>query len=96
MEFSSIGFFTKTHGVKGHLILREEADFEVEGLTAFFIEADGIDGNLIVEIINNFSSTFESFAFIVCLAREMRYVNIERRYSFLYHSVIPSFSGNSE
>lgn len=53
MEFSSIGFFTKTHGVKGHLILREEADFEVEGLTAFFIEADGSKAPYFIEEMND-------------------------------------------
>jgi 16S rRNA processing protein RimM len=41
MEFSSIGYFTKTHGVKGQLILRDEEDFETQGLTAFFLDADG-------------------------------------------------------
>lgn len=41
MEFSSIGYFTKTHGVKGQLILRDEEDFETEGLNAFFLDANG-------------------------------------------------------
>lgn len=39
MEFSAIGYFTKTHGVKGHLILRDESDFETEGLSAFFMDS---------------------------------------------------------
>ncbi len=38
MHVSAIGYFSKTHGVKGHLVLRAEADFETEGLTAVFCE----------------------------------------------------------
>ena len=39
MELSAIGYFSKTHGVKGHLILREEKDFHLENLKAVFIES---------------------------------------------------------
>lgn len=39
MELDAIGYFTKTHGVKGHLILRNEKDFELEGLQAVFLDS---------------------------------------------------------
>jgi len=52
MEFSSIGYFTKTHGVKGQLILRDEEDFETEGLTAFFIDAGGGKAPYFIEELN--------------------------------------------
>lgn len=39
MEFAAIGSFSKTHGIKGHLVLFEEEDFEVEGLQAFFCDS---------------------------------------------------------
>jgi len=39
MELSVIGYFTKTHGVKGHLVLKDEANFVLEGLNAIFLES---------------------------------------------------------
>lgn len=39
MDLSPIGYFSKTHGVKGHLILKEEASFITEGLKALFMES---------------------------------------------------------
>ncbi|MES2680627.1 MAG: ribosome maturation factor RimM [Bacteroidota bacterium] len=41
MELSPIGYFSKTHGVKGQLILRTESDFEIEDLKVLFVEAAG-------------------------------------------------------
>ncbi|MDI1355093.1 MAG: hypothetical protein PSX36_09250 [bacterium] len=39
MDLLPIGYFSKTHGVKGHLILKDEASFSTEGLNALFIES---------------------------------------------------------
>jgi len=41
MELSPIGYFSKTHGVKGQLILRTESDFDLETLKVLFVEAAG-------------------------------------------------------
>lgn len=38
MDLSPIGYFSKTHGVKGQLILKTEKDFDVDALKALFIE----------------------------------------------------------
>jgi 16S rRNA processing protein RimM len=39
MELASIGYFSKTHGVKGHLILRLEKDLDLDALKALFLES---------------------------------------------------------
>lgn len=39
MELTQIGYFSKTHGVKGQLILKVERDFFVEELKALFVES---------------------------------------------------------
>lgn len=41
MELVPIGYFSKTHGVKGQLILKTEKDFLLEGLKAVFVEIAG-------------------------------------------------------
>ncbi|MBL7921049.1 MAG: 16S rRNA processing protein RimM [Bacteroidia bacterium] len=38
MELESIGYFSKTHGVKGHLIIKADKDFFIEDVKAVFIE----------------------------------------------------------
>ena len=41
MDLIEIGYFSKTHGIKGHLIFKNEADFYKEELTALFVEING-------------------------------------------------------
>ena len=41
MNLSEIGYFSRTHGIKGHLILKPEIDFDLENLTALFIDMAG-------------------------------------------------------
>jgi len=41
MELKEIGYFSKTHGIKGHLILKSEAEFYFEEVNAFFIDSAG-------------------------------------------------------
>lgn len=41
MDLVEIGYFVKTHGVKGHLILKSEADFYIDEVNACFIEQGG-------------------------------------------------------
>ena len=41
MELTEIGYFSKTHGIKGHLILKSERDFYFEEVKAVFIERGG-------------------------------------------------------
>ena len=38
MELESIGYFSKTHGVKGHLIIKADKHFFIEDVEAVFIE----------------------------------------------------------
>ncbi len=38
MELESIGYFSKTHGIKGHLIIKADKDFFMEEVKAVFIE----------------------------------------------------------
>ena len=39
MNLALIGYFVRTHGVKGHLVLKDEAAFSTEGLTAIFLDS---------------------------------------------------------
>ena len=39
MDLTQIGYFSKTHGVKGHLILKVDKPFFVDELKAVFIES---------------------------------------------------------
>ena len=41
MDLKEIGYFSKTHGIKGHLIFNCEADLYFEDVTAFFIDVSG-------------------------------------------------------
>jgi 16S rRNA processing protein RimM len=41
MDVLPIGYFSKTHGVKGQLILRKESDFFTEKVKVLFIEVSG-------------------------------------------------------
>lgn len=38
MDLSVIGYFSKTHGVKGQLIIKSDKDFSIEDVKAIFIE----------------------------------------------------------
>jgi 16S rRNA processing protein RimM len=38
MELTQVGYFSKTHGVKGHLIFKADKDFNTGDLKAIFIE----------------------------------------------------------
>ncbi len=38
MDLVQAGYFSKTHGVKGHLLFRADVDFDEEALKALFIE----------------------------------------------------------
>lgn len=38
MDLKAIGYFSKTHGVKGHLILRDEVALDTDAVKAFFLE----------------------------------------------------------
>ena len=39
MDLTQVGYFSKTHGVKGHLILKVDKDFFTDELKAVFIES---------------------------------------------------------
>ena len=41
MDLKEIGYFSKTHGIKGHLILKSELDFYFENVNACFIDLAG-------------------------------------------------------
>ncbi|MCC6371175.1 MAG: hypothetical protein IT236_09235 [Bacteroidia bacterium] len=41
MELSEAGYFSKTHGIKGALILKTYCELDVETLKAIFVEANG-------------------------------------------------------
>lgn len=41
MQLQQIGYFSKTHGVKGQLVLRAERDFDANGLQALFVDNGG-------------------------------------------------------
>jgi len=52
MNLVEIGYFSKTHGIKGHLILKTELDFDLENLNAFFIESAGSKAPYFISEIN--------------------------------------------
>jgi 16S rRNA processing protein RimM len=41
MNLAPIGYFSKTHGLKGHLVLKADRDFFTDRLQALFIEVAG-------------------------------------------------------
>ena len=41
MDLKEIGYFSKTHGVKGHLVLKSDKEFYFEEVNAFFVEIEG-------------------------------------------------------
>jgi 16S rRNA processing protein RimM len=41
MNLAPIGYFSKTHGLKGHLVLKADRDFFADRLQALFIEVAG-------------------------------------------------------
>lgn len=41
MELLPIGYFSKTHGVKGQLVLKADRDFSIHDVKAVFIEVSG-------------------------------------------------------
>ena len=41
MNLASIGYFSKTHGLKGHLVLKASSGFLAEELKALFVEVAG-------------------------------------------------------
>jgi 16S rRNA processing protein RimM len=55
MQFTSVGYFSKTHGLKGHLVLFSQADFDFESVDAIFIEANGSQAPYFIEEIKPFN-----------------------------------------
>lgn len=41
MNLVALGYFSKTHGLKGHLVLKAESDFFVDDLKVLFVEIAG-------------------------------------------------------
>jgi 16S rRNA processing protein RimM len=41
VELALFGYFTKTHGVKGQLVLKQEADVDLAALKSVFLESAG-------------------------------------------------------
>lgn len=41
MELALLGYFSKTHGVKGQLLLRADHDFDAQGTRALFVDQEG-------------------------------------------------------
>jgi 16S rRNA processing protein RimM len=53
MDLKKIGYFSKTHGVKGQLILKSDLDFYFEEVNAFFIDSGGSKAPYFVSEIND-------------------------------------------
>ncbi len=41
MDLKEVGYFSKTHGIKGHLVLKSEREFYFEDVNALFVELSG-------------------------------------------------------
>lgn len=41
MNLAPIGYFSRTHGTRGHVVLKEEVEVDVESLKVVFIEISG-------------------------------------------------------
>jgi 16S rRNA processing protein RimM len=57
MKLKPVGYFSKPHGLKGHLILQSSFDFK-KTLKAFFIEKGGSQAPFFIEEIKPFKEGF--------------------------------------
>lgn len=57
MKLSPIGYFSKPHGLKGHLILFTDLDFD-ENLTVVFIDHKGSQAPYFIEEMTEFNKGF--------------------------------------
>lgn len=58
MNLIPVGYFSKTHGLKGHLILRTTSQFDSEKIKAFFIDMNGSQAPFFIEELNHFNDGF--------------------------------------
>lgn len=52
MNLVEVGYFTKAHGVKGALVLKDKLDFDWEALSILFIEISGNKAPFFISKIN--------------------------------------------
>jgi 16S rRNA processing protein RimM len=52
MELEEVGYFSKTHGIKGQLVLKASRDFYFEEVKAIFIESSGSKAPYFVQEIS--------------------------------------------
>jgi 16S rRNA processing protein RimM len=62
LELSHIGYFSKPHGVKGHLVLKEENLFEFESAKVLFVE---LNGNRAPYFISEITETAAGFIVVL-------------------------------
>lgn len=58
MKLTPIGYFSKTHGLKGHLVLKTTSDFKTNNLQAVFIDLNGSQAPYFIEEMTNFNDGF--------------------------------------
>ncbi|MGZ3884244.1 MAG: ribosome maturation factor RimM [Bacteroidia bacterium] len=58
MQLQPVGYFSRTHGLKGHLVLQASCELDISGIRAVFIEAGGSQAPYFTEEIKEFSGGF--------------------------------------
>ena len=58
MNLIPIGYFSKTHGLKGHLVLKVTSQINTINLKAFFIETNGSQAPYFIEEITKFKEDY--------------------------------------
>ncbi len=58
MNLKEIGYFSKTHGLKGHLQLQLKSDFDIENCQALFIEINGSQSPCFIEEFRESKNSF--------------------------------------
>lgn len=58
MELGALGYFSRTHGLKGHLVLHSDLNFNLKKLKALFVDMNGSQAPYFVEEIKPFSGAY--------------------------------------
>jgi 16S rRNA processing protein RimM len=105
MDLQPIGYFSRTHGLKGHLVLNPSCDIEADHLKALFIEIGGSQAPYFIEEIKDFSSGWlvklEGVDIVDTAAKlknktvlaETKFIIQDRVFEYLYFTLVDAEKG---